>query len=172
LQQRLGDGAAFTTAAQRGTLPRWDFSLGDTHEISVELFDWRERPALAHARGPGVYHSNFDLEKKRDDARYLLNLGLVQGSASVSINGKEAGRASFPPFILDVSALLRAGRNTVDIQVLAPLRNDFVGRALAGDERYSHMSVYADQRVAAGLMGPVSIAETVDDANNTANGSH
>jgi len=166
LQAREGDGAAFAAAARRWTLPRWDFSLGDTHEKSVGLFDWRERPALAYARGPGVYQSNFDLEKKRDDARYLLNLGLVQGSAAVSINGKEAGRASFPPFIIDISDLLHTGHNAVEIQVLAPLRNDFVGRALAGDERYSHMRVYADQQVAAGLMGPVAIAEVVKKASD------
>jgi len=172
LQRHVGDGAAFAAAAQRWTLPRWDFSLGELNEKSVELFDWRDRPALAHARGPGLYHSGFGLAKKRDDARYLLNLGLVQGSASVRVNGKDAGRASFPPFIVDVSDLLHAGENSVDIQVLAPLRNDFVGRALAGDKRYSHMSVYAEQLVAAGLMGPVAIAETIEDANNTAHDHH
>ncbi len=83
----------------------------------------------------------------------------MQGSALVRVNGKEIGRASVPPFVLDITPALQPGENTIQVEVLAPLRNYFVGRALAGDEHYSHMRDYADRLVAAGLMGPVSIAQ-------------
>jgi len=48
--------------------------------------------------------------------------------------------------------------------VLAPLRNDFVGRALAGDPKYTHMKNFGNQLAAAGLIGPVAIAEIAGHA--------
>jgi hypothetical protein len=54
---------------------------------------------------------------------------------------------------------LQQGNNVIEVQVLAPLRNYFVGRALTDDPKYSHMKGFANQLVAAGLMGPVALAE-------------
>jgi len=62
--------------------------------------------------------------------------------ALVRVNGNEIARASVPPFLVDISAALSAGDNSIEIDVLAPPRNHFVGRALAGDERYTHMQGY------------------------------
>jgi hypothetical protein len=45
--------------------------------------------------------------------------------------------------------------------VAAPLRNYFVGRALADDPKYSHMKRYADELVAAGLIGPINLVEVM-----------
>jgi hypothetical protein len=105
---------------------------------------------------------------RKNGARYLLNLGLVQGSAVVVVNGKAIGGNSLPPFVADVSPALHEGKNTIEIQVLAPLRNYFVGRALAKDPKYLQMERYTDQLVAAGLIGPVVLAESgaVDSNNN------
>ena len=60
---------------------------------------------------------------------------------------------------LDIGAALQPGENNIQVEVLAPLRNHFAGRGLNGDPRYAHMKVYANQLVAAGLVGPVSVAE-------------
>lgn len=75
------------------------------------------------------------------------------------MNGRAIGRASVPPFLLDMGTALRAGDNEIRIEVLAPLRNQFVGRVLAGDAHYSHMKGYEHRLAAAGLIGPVSIVE-------------
>lgn len=158
LVNRTADGVAFAQAARRWNIDTWKFPL-ENYTSNGPLFDWRDQPDLLHARGPGIYQADFVLDSKSADARYLLNLGLVQGSALVKVNGKPVGRASIPPFIVDVSEPLQAGKNSIEIQVLAPLHNYFVGRALAKDPKYSHMEVYADQLVAAGLIGPVAIAE-------------
>jgi len=120
---------------------------------------------LRHARGPGVYTHGFDLEAPGPDSRYLLDLGLVQGSALVKVNGREIGRASVPPFLVDITGALQPGENAIEVAVLAPLRNYFVGRALAGDPHYSHMKGYENQLVAAGLIGPVSLAEVPGSAH-------
>lgn len=158
VEHRQPAGLAFEVAQRRWPLVGWIFNADAFSAEWQTLPDWRDIEALRHARA-GRYTHRFTLDDKRDGARYLLNLGLVQGSAAVSVNGQPAGRASLPPFALDITAALQRGENRIDIEVLAPLRNDFVGRALAKDSRYSHMERYRDELVAAGLMGPVIIAE-------------
>jgi hypothetical protein len=160
LAGRAADGAVFEQATRRWNIDTWKFSL-EKFTSNGPLFDWRDQPDLLHARGPGIYQTEFVMDGNSAGARYLLNLGLVQGSALVSVNGRPVGRASFPPFIVDISEQLKRGKNSIEIQVQAPLRNYFVGKALARDPKYSHMEGYADQLVAAGLMGPVVIAESL-----------
>ncbi|MCP5163882.1 MAG: hypothetical protein H6990_02335 [Pseudomonadales bacterium] len=159
LPRRLPGGMAVQLASQRWSLTDWDFALGDYRAKGATLRDWREVEALRHARGPGRYTHAFTLPGKAPGAQYLLDLGLVQGSASVSVNGVEVGRASLPPFLLDVTEVLAVGVNAIEVDVLAPLRNAFVGLALEGDARYSHMEEYRNQLVAAGLIGPVEVLE-------------
>jgi hypothetical protein len=161
LPLRVADSVALQKAAQKWPLSNWQLTFDSYSEKLTVLPDWRAIPALAHARGPGIYTQHFSLADKKIDARYLLDLGLVQGSALVKVNGREIGRASIPPFIVDVSTALKAGENVIEIELLAPLRNYFVGRALADDPKYAQMKDYANQLVAAGLMGPVAIAEVL-----------
>jgi len=161
LPLRVADSVALAQSARRWELADWTFAIDGAAPKPRELRDWREDPALVHARGPGVYVHRFALDAPSPGARYLLDAGLVQGAAAVRVNGQPVGRASLPPFLLDVSGPLKAGDNTIEIEVRAPLRNYFVGRALAGDPHYSHMKGYEHQLVAAGLIGPVSIGEVL-----------
>ena len=161
LPVRVADSVALEKPLRRWPLADWTFAIDGAAPKPMALKDWREDPALAHARGPGVYMHRFALDAPTPGARYLLDAGLVQGTAIVRVNGQEVGRASVPPFLIDVTASLKAGENTVEIEVLAPLRNYFVGRALAGDPHYSHMKGYGKQLAAAGLIGPVSIGDVL-----------
>ena len=156
---RESDGAASEHATRRWALTDWSLAIDGQPGVRKTLADWRDDPQLRHAVGPGVYTHAFTLDAPVAGARYLLDLGLVQGSALVRVNGADIGRASMPPFLLDIGAALLPGENTIQIEVLAPLRNHFAGRGLNGDPRYAHMKVYANQLVAAGLVGPVSVAE-------------
>ncbi|MCB1842979.1 MAG: hypothetical protein KDI09_08480, partial [Halioglobus sp.] len=144
--------------AQSRQLTGWDFDAAEYRAVLDALPDWRDIRTLKYARGPGVYRHIVDVEDTDRPARYILDLGLVQGSAVVSVNGETVGRASLPPFRLDISDAVRPGANTIEVAVTPPLRNYFVGRALAGDPLYSHMAGYEDQLVAAGLMGPVMLS--------------
>ena len=153
--------AALEGARRQWLLNDWHFVSGDYVADRSALIDWRDDEALRHARS-GRYTHVLDLDEKREHARYILDLGLVQGSAAVSVNGRELGRASIPPFTLDITLALSPGENRIEIEVLAPLRNHFVGRALSGESQYSHMLVYRDQLVAAGLMGPVLVGEVAE----------
>ncbi len=159
LTVRVADSVLSERPRRTWHLDAWTFAIDGGEARPAALQDWRQDPALMHARGPGVYAHRFELADPDPGARYLLDVGLVQGAAAVSVNGQAIGRASVPPFLLDVGTALRAGDNEIRIEVLAPLRNHFVGRALAGDARYSHMTGYEHRLAAAGLIGPVSIVE-------------
>ncbi|MCB1688844.1 MAG: hypothetical protein KDI33_10175 [Halioglobus sp.] len=159
LSAQRADAELVRAGEQRWPLQDWQLTVEDFNASKFALTDWREVDALRHASGPGRYQHGFTLAQKKPGARYLLDLGLVQGSALVRVNGVAVGRASLPPFVVDITASLKSGDNVIEVEVLAPLRNDFVGRALAGDPRYGNMEVYRDELVAAGLMGPVALVE-------------
>lgn len=141
--------------AERQLLGEWHVSGEGLDQRWDSLKDWRDVPSLQHARGPLRYRTTVTLDEAQDKESYRLSLGLVQGSAEVLVNGQSAGRASLPPFTVEVGSYLRPGENVVEVVVLAPLRNYLTGRALAEDPQHNNMSRYADQLVAAGLMGPV-----------------
>lgn len=153
------------TGSERRPLNTWGFSSEGTSKVWSKLPDWRAVDSLKYAQR-GRYTHNIEVVNRTDAKRYLLDLGLVQGSASVAVNGKLVGRASLPPFIVDISAELRSGDNEIVIDVDAPLRNAFVGKALAGDEKYTHMERYADSLVAGGLLGPVYFVEVEQSGRN------
>lgn len=159
LTVRVADSVLSERPRRTWHLDAWTFAIDGGEARPAALQDWRQDPALMHARGPGVYAHRFELADPDPAARYLLDVGLVQGAAAVSVNGQAIGRASVPPFLLELGTALRAGDNEIRIEVLAPLRNHFVGRALAGDAHYSHMTGYEHRLAAAGLIGPVSIVE-------------
>ncbi len=56
--------------------------------------------------------------------RIVVSSGDWSGSlADVRVNGKPAGIIAFPPFELDVTSLVRPGRNTVEVTVYGTLKN-------------------------------------------------
>lgn len=76
--------------------------LGDTTAVSFS--------------GTGVYTSTFTLPAKTA-GEYVLELGQVDESARVWINGKDAGILWSIPFKTRVGSLLKAGINTIKIEV-------------------------------------------------------
>lgn len=104
------------TDSERRPLNTWRFSSEGTSKVWSKLPDWRAVDSLKYAQR-GRYTHNIEIVNRTDTKRYLLDLGLVQGSASVTVNGKLVGRASLPPFIVDISAELRSGDNEIVIDV-------------------------------------------------------
>ncbi len=139
-------------------LSSWTLELDGAGRPLSTLVDWRDDDGWQHARGPGLYRTTLELPSVEAAAQYLLDLGLVHGAASVIVNGHDIGRTAFHPFVVDISAAVRAGQNEIEVRVTPPLRNHLVGRALAGDPRREYMKAFADELVAAGLMGPVRVA--------------
>jgi hypothetical protein len=99
-----------------------------------ELISWTEHPdaGVKFYSGTAVYRTQFDLPAGfvQPGMVTLLDLGVVADIAEVRINGESAGVVWAPPFRLDVSRLLHAGRNELEVLVA----NEWVNRMI-GDER-------------------------------------
>jgi hypothetical protein len=94
-------GPALPAAKQLSKLISWT-DLGDTTAVNFS--------------GTGVYTSTFALPAKVT-GEYVLELGQVDESARVWINGKDAGILWSIPFKARVGTLLKAGQNTIKVEV-------------------------------------------------------
>lgn len=79
-------------------------------------------PRLQDFSGTGVYTSSFNLPEKTAK-EYVLNLDQVDESARVWINGKEVGILWSIPFRARIGKYLKAGTNTIKIEVVNLMAN-------------------------------------------------
>lgn len=151
--------AALSTA-RSWNLTSWTVKAGDTERKASGLFDWRSDQAFVHA-AEGLYTTQVTIDRLDADARYVLDLGFVPGAVSVRVNGTDAGRPAIAPALLDVTSFIREGENTLSISYRPPLRNVFIGKALAGEAQYRQFKDQAEALVPAGLIEPVSVEERI-----------
>ena len=90
-------------------------------------FDLSDNAGIRHFSGTATYRRTFHLDAP--PAHAWLDLGGVHDVARVFVNGKDCGFAWHTPFRVEVAGALRAGENTVEVQVA----NRWVNR-LVGDE--------------------------------------
>ncbi|MBN1345628.1 MAG: hypothetical protein JXQ73_23250 [Phycisphaerae bacterium] len=96
--------------------------------------------------GKGVYRRELDVpEAWVGRGRILLDLGEVQEVAEVRVNGKLAGVRICPPYVFEVTDLVKAGANALEVGVINTLSN-----RLAGKSRWA-------QTRPSGLFGPVTM---------------
>jgi hypothetical protein len=100
---------------------------------------WIEDPKLKHYSGSVTYRRSIVVPKSalENDARLLLDFGddsplpdvrqdrpralldaPIRDAALVRVNGKEAGAVWLPPWQLDVTQLLRPGKNDIEVVVM------------------------------------------------------
>lgn len=82
---------------------------------------WRKQglPMYGHAI---VYRKDYVLDAPGNG--YLLRLDSLKGSlAAVTVNGKDAGIVYTEPYQLDISTLLKKGKNRIGVTVVGSLRN-------------------------------------------------
>ncbi|MDW5596006.1 glycosyl hydrolase [Conexibacter stalactiti] len=89
------------------------------------LKDWRELPGLARVSGVGTYTTTVQLpaDWTAGDRGTYLDLGRVEGSVRVFVNGQQAAPDSVAGRRLDVSALLKPGANELKVRLATTLRN-------------------------------------------------
>jgi hypothetical protein len=78
--------------------------------------------------GIGRYEQEFDLPARLADQRVFLEFEHLAHVAEVIVNGQPAGTVLWPPRRLDVSGLLRPGRNHLAIRVANTMANVFILR--------------------------------------------
>jgi len=90
----------------------------------AKLVSWTtlNDPKLQAFSGTGVYTSSFTMSSK-SAKEYVLNLNQVDESARVWINGQEVGILWSIPFQARVGKYLKAGYNTIKIEVVNLMAN-------------------------------------------------
>jgi len=143
------EGAAFTAPIA--------FTVGGGGVI--RLGDWAAQ-GLPHYSGGITYSQSFSLTQAHADAPLVLDLGRVRGTAQVTVNGRSAGVRIWRPYRFDVTGLLRAGDNRIEVTVYNTL-GPYFG---AG---YPTPYVYGGQE-ASGLFGPVRLTSSESAARQRA----
>ncbi len=97
-----------------------------------QLISWPDHPddGVRYYSGTAIYKTTFTAAPAAAGAAAFLDLGAVADIARVFVNGQESGVLWRPPFRADITALLRAGENTLEIHVA----DRWINR-LIGDER-------------------------------------
>ena len=152
-----------------------------------KLEDWSKRPenAIKYYSGTANYSISFDWERPLSTAVFL-DLGRVEVIAGVRLNDKDCGIVWTPPYRVDITKALKAGRNDIEIRVANTWLNRLMGDGLGikmGSEKRTwttcnpftvdpeltvpeistrSMLYYKDLKrepVPSGLIGPVRILE-------------
>ena len=81
-----------------------------------------EDTACQSFSGTAAYSTRFVINKK-NAAGYLLELGKVNESANIVINGKSAGILWSLPFKMEIGRYLQTGENTIVVEVANLMAN-------------------------------------------------
>ena len=104
-------------------------SIGSTMSPQPRLWT-DESPSSRTFSGTGRYRLEFQFgPEPRNAQRFLLDLGDVRDIARVVLNGQDCGVAWTAPFEVDVSAALRRGANTLEVEITNPWRNRLIAEA-------------------------------------------
>ena len=129
----------------------------------TSLTDWTasEDTGIKYFSGTATYTNSFNLKKLPAEKAYI-DLGKVMVMAKVWVNGEYAGGVWTAPYRLDITSLLRKGKNTVKVEVVNCWRNRLIGeKILPESERFTFQtSTYLNkdsELQSSGLLGPVEI---------------
>jgi len=136
----------------------WDLSVGNFKIPKSSLFDWRKNDSLKYVSDTGIYKASFNLNKENNKS-YSLDMGSVYATAEVIVNGKKGGKRLWAPYELDITRLLKKGKNTIEIIVTPANRNHYIGEGAKGNHKYIEFKGLDKTLMPAGLVGPVVIKE-------------
>lgn len=147
VQLKPGEALILEVSNKDSELPQWQYLGSPEEPIKVhdgwslefvkggpdlpakralkELKSWTtfdDSIALAFS-GTGEYTTTFILPEKKEREEYILDLGQVNESARVWINGEEVGILWSIPFKARVGEFLKEGENSIEIQVANLMAN-------------------------------------------------
>ena len=127
----------------------------------LEDISKNENPDIRYYSGTIWYETEFKLKKKPEGELYL-NLNDVGVMEKVKINGQYAGGVWTAPYRVNVTNLVRKGKNKVEIEVVTTWMNRLIGDSgLPESERKTWTPCNSwkptDTLQKSGLVGPVYI---------------
>lgn len=165
----------------------------------ASLKSWTDAEATRFFSGRAVYTRDFELPEGAlgDNRHYFLDFGegkqlppgdpkkpgmhaLLEGpvreAAMVSVNWQKAGSVWRPPYRIDVTAFLRAGRNHLEIEVFNTAINSLAGRSvpdyrllnLRYGQKFAPQDMEHLEPLPSGILGPLRLVpeEQSKPANN------
>jgi len=111
--------------------PKW----GGPEKVGFEsLQDWTKRPedGIKYYSGIATYRKTFNITSIPEGATYL-NLGVVQDMARVKLNGKDLGVVWCAPWRVDITGVIKAGENKLEIEVANRWTNRMIGDKQTAD---------------------------------------
>ena len=168
----------------------WDVTFSDLHRTihMARLHSWSDEEPFQNYSGQAVYEKTVDLPAgavtgtslildfgegtptPKPDPALQFNLhafldGPVREAAEVSVNGQRAGVVWHPPYTLDLTAWLKAGKNELRIVVGNTAINALAGRALPDyrllndryGERFVPQGMANLQALPSGIVGSVKL---------------
>ncbi len=123
-------------------------------------------PGIRYFSGTATYQTQFDLPDTVKTAEPIwLDLGQIGDVAEVLVNGKSAGIAWFPPYRVNVGALVHPGSNQVEVRVANLWVNRLIGDQQPGAEQIARVAAPTYLPNAplrpSGLMGPVQLIQRI-----------
>ena len=97
-----------------------------------KLEDWSKRPedGIKYYSGAATYRTTFQAKAANPQSKVYLDLGKVAVMAEVKLNGRDLGILWKPPYRVDVTGVIIAGENTLEVSVV----NLWINRQI-GDEQ-------------------------------------
>lgn len=166
----------------------WRVSFGDggPTETMHDLHSWTDDPKTRYFSGTATYEKTITVpESALRSGKALLDFGEgkplpeqklhagmqawfdgpIREAAVVYVNGKRAGSLWCPPYSIDVTSLLRAGENTIRVEVANLALNYMAGHSLPDYRllnlrygvRFEAQDMDKVQPVPAGLFGPIRL---------------
>jgi hypothetical protein len=144
---------------------RFDPAWGGPGSVEfATLADWAQHAdqGIRYYSGKAIYSNTFNLEPVRGK-RYWLQLNDVKdvGIAAVTLNSKDVGITWTKPFRVEITDVLTANRNGLELTVVNSWQNRLIGdRGKPQTERYTktNIKIRDDWTLRpSGLLGPVEI---------------
>jgi hypothetical protein len=129
------------------------------------LKDWTQNAndSIKYYSGTAWYHSSFKIGNLKKGANYVIDLGVANAIAKVTINGIEMGGTWTPPYQVNITKALKPGENKIEIKVVNTWVNRLIGDSrLPPDQRKAVVTFGPDANSgleSSGLLGPVKIEE-------------
>jgi hypothetical protein len=139
--------------------------IGPKRPVKFEtLTDWSlsKNEEIKFYSGTAIYKSTFEIAALPENKELYINLGDVCVMANVKVNGESLGSVWMAPYRVKATTHLRAGENTLEIEVVNLWRNQLIkNKNLPKEDRYTwHLvdDIREDEGLRpSGLLGPVTI---------------
>jgi hypothetical protein len=91
-------------------------------------FSLHEDKRVNYFAGTAIYKKEIVLNTANlNDKHVMLDLGTVNDIVSIKLNGKDLGVLWYPPYRIDVTHVLKAGANALEISVTTNWANRLIG---------------------------------------------